>query len=661
MCVKNKSFGLPTFFILGLLTACGQSPDAGPSASSSGSGNDVTNTQELTGPGSRSAGFVPDPDSETTYTEKEVQIEMSDGVTILATQYVPEGIGRVPTAIQFSPYGRNANASGGTNNYLSTHGYAELVVDVRGTGASGGVWELWSEAETRDFAEVIQWVTEQDYSDGQVALIGASYSAISALHATIQEDILGVTEAVKALFIRVPLADAYRDIATLGGAPNTGFLSWWSTGFIGGPSSVQPLLGEEPDPITTAEHASQFFTTTLPLYFGLLYGDDENLPPQLSGGNEGAFDSEWYQSRSPLRQIDRITVPTFIVAAQYDIFQRTQPMLYNALNLSNEEKKLLLVSDYHIVDEHWFSSNDGSVEVRDDHNNTIASENNLRLAWLDRWTKGKHNGVTKLPTETYYFNGNPTARSFQDGVPEVTPRRFYLQPNTPASLQGGAGAGTLENSLPSEAGSFDMPFQPDSGQCSRMPIQYLAGVAPDDPNCSVDNRVNEQDAWNFTTAPFAEDTKIFGAGNLRLWIRSTAADAQLVAFLTDVSPDGLSTQVSFGQLIASHRKLVETPCETEVVLDCSVYTGDELIQPWHSYTQEDQESLTPGELYEVHIEINPAFMEIKTGHQLRLSVKTGNFPAANPTMPVRTNATGGVTTVISSPEQPSVLVLGTLP
>ena len=95
--------------------------------------------------------------------------------------------------------------------------------------------------------------------------------------------------------------------------------------------------------------------------------------------------------------------------------------------------------------------------------------------------------------------------------------------------------------------------------------------------------------------------------------------------------------------------------------DCSVYVDGELIQPWHPYTQDTQTPMTTGQMYEVHIEMNPAFMELQPGHRLRLSIKTGNFPASNPTPPVRIAAALGVTTVVSNPAYPSVLVLGLLP
>jgi putative CocE/NonD family hydrolase len=49
------------------------------------------------------------------------------------------------------------------------HGYALVVVDVRGTGASFGCRDSFrSPAERQDYAEVIEWVAAQDWCDGRL-------------------------------------------------------------------------------------------------------------------------------------------------------------------------------------------------------------------------------------------------------------------------------------------------------------------------------------------------------------------------------------------------------------------------------------------------------------------------------------------------------------
>ena len=60
-------------------------------------------------------------------------------------------------------------------------GYALVVVDVRGTGASFGVREGFrSPKERDDYREIVDWIVEQVWSNGAVAATGVSYVGAAA-------------------------------------------------------------------------------------------------------------------------------------------------------------------------------------------------------------------------------------------------------------------------------------------------------------------------------------------------------------------------------------------------------------------------------------------------------------------------------------------------
>ena len=71
----------------------------------------------------------------------------------------------------------------GINRNLVRSGYAQVIVDVRGTGASHGKWEILGPREQQDSVEIIDWVCEQSWCNGRVGLAGWSYSAINSLQA----------------------------------------------------------------------------------------------------------------------------------------------------------------------------------------------------------------------------------------------------------------------------------------------------------------------------------------------------------------------------------------------------------------------------------------------------------------------------------------------
>src|SRR5207237_8659924 len=100
------------------------------------------------------------------------------------------------------------------------------------------------------------------------------------------------------------------------------------------------------------------------------------------------------------------------------------------------------------------------------------------------------------------------------------------------------------------------------------------------------------------TAPYA----ISGPIDAPIWISSPAADTQVIATLSDVAPDGASSQITAGTLVASLRALTGTACGA-VVADCSLYANGQLIEPWHPYTHASQSALTPGVPTRLEIEI----------------------------------------------------------
>ena len=83
------------------------------------------------------------------------------------------------------PYGkdnwrRNADIARGT--YLARRGYALCRVDVRGTGSSGGVaLDEYTEAETLDGYDAVEWLAAQPWCDGAVGMWGISYGAFTSI------------------------------------------------------------------------------------------------------------------------------------------------------------------------------------------------------------------------------------------------------------------------------------------------------------------------------------------------------------------------------------------------------------------------------------------------------------------------------------------------
>ncbi len=61
------------------------------------------------------------------------------------------------------------------NRYLLSHGYAIVVADMRGTGASFGTQMPFMLKVGQDGKELVDWIESQEWCDGNVGMLGLSY------------------------------------------------------------------------------------------------------------------------------------------------------------------------------------------------------------------------------------------------------------------------------------------------------------------------------------------------------------------------------------------------------------------------------------------------------------------------------------------------------
>ena len=586
-------------------------------------------------------------------TEQEVVITMDDGIRLVASEYRPDVPEKVPTVVAFYPYGRKADIAGDHFSFPAEFGYAKLTVDVRGTGASEGAWTIYGEREIADYAQVLEWALQQPYNDGTLVLMGVSSGAISALLAAQHPD---AHQSVKAVYARTSHADAFRDLINSGGTVNSSFLAAWAGGLIGVPSLYQPLLsGSSTEPEIVLNATSNHLLGSLPnVASGLLaplFGSYQSQVPMMQSIPDAAYDGPWYRTRSPIVGMDRIRIPTMLMGANYDLFQRTQPVLYEALNLPPDQKKLISVGGWHFFGPNHLSADDGSRLVLDHEGRPVPSDKVLRVAWFDHWAKGKQNHIDTIPTVWQAYLGEDKFRAQTTALPPRQAKRLHL--GTGGTLTESAGA----------AGQSQVVFQPATGACGRNSVQNIGGrdFAPtgDDLEtpCTSDSRINELDGVSFTTAPVEAPTRIAGPGNLQLWIESTRPETHLVAYVSVITADGQSRQISYGSLAGSHRAVTDTACD-RLVLDCSVYLDGELLQPWHPYTKSEQTPMVEGTTTRVDIEMMPMFAALAVGERLRVTIKSGDFPKMIPTLSMMEEAAGGITTIRFDQDHPSALIIG---
>lgn len=171
--------------------------------------------------------------------DKDVAIELRDGVTIYADVFRPAGDQQVPVIIAWSPYGKNRGGIpsvtgmrkrlGIDNSALSglmkweapdpgywvQQGYAVCNPDARGACESEGDIQFFGEQEGRDGHDVVEWLAAQEWCNGKVAMSGNSYLAISQWFTAAEQP-----AHLAAIAPWEGMSDLYRDNVRQGGIPD---------------------------------------------------------------------------------------------------------------------------------------------------------------------------------------------------------------------------------------------------------------------------------------------------------------------------------------------------------------------------------------------------------------------------------------------------------
>jgi putative CocE/NonD family hydrolase len=545
-----------------------------------------------------------------------VPVQMSDGIVLNAEIRRPDAPGRFPVIVTITPYNGTNGAISVTNDYLVERGYVQVIVDARGTGESQGTWESFGTREQRDGYEAVEWAAAQSWSDGNVGMWGASYMAISQLFTAAQQP-----PHLKAIFPIVPMSDSYRDMVFPGGQDNTGFIPLWLA-LVSGGALIPPDYALDGNTADLARALGELGQHALDLP-----GFAANNELQGLAGNT-QYDGAFWKSSSPLEVVDKIRVPTFVVGGEHDIFQRGEPLIYE--RLKSRVPTRLLIGPW----THTDASSGAGLPA-----GGVPSLDSIALRWFDQYLKGMPTDIASIPRVTQYVLGTGQWQTGTDWPdPSLTPSRLYL----------GSG-NSLAAAPPTLPSTPDMFVQdPVSGVCTQSTSQWSAGLLAPVP-CTTDNRLDEATSGvSYTTPTLTQDLHFNGPLFADVWVSTTASDAVVTVRVTDVSPDGTSTELTDGWLAGSFRALDSSR---------SRFVNGQLMQPWHPFTQASALPVTPGQPMELPIEIFPTDAVIPAGHQLRLYVGPNDFPHAVPPVSQLTNSLGGVVQVLHDSQHPSYLAL----
>jgi putative CocE/NonD family hydrolase len=345
--------------------------------------------------------------------------------------------------------------------------------------------------------------------------------------------------------------------------------------------------------------------------------------------------------RSPITRLASLRIPVMWQGGWWDIFQRGEPLLYEKMTHS-PDRVWFQTPNYH-------SSTDASVWAK----MGIGTEEQVSVHWFDHWLKGEKNGIQKLPHVNLFTMGaNRWEHPSTWPLPNARYTDYYLGAGKSGSSHS-LNDGTLSDARQTTSGGDTEPLLPASSPCSRMTFQWTAGLASGAGSCETDNSTYEASSLTYTTPPLKHATEVTGPIIGHVWAElSGATDATLIAVLSDVNPQGQSTQLTAGYLLASQRAVDRR---------LSTYSHGVMIRPWHPYTQSSQRPVTPNDPELYQIEIYPTSNVFEPGDRIRLTIGTANTPGTLTPVPDLLNETGGQLRVLRGPTYDSYVQLPVIP
>ena len=482
---------------------------------------------------------------------------------------------------------------------LIQSGYSQVVVDVRGTGFSQGVWEVFQRREQLDTVEVIDWTAAQPWSTGNIGMSGVSYSGINQLQAAAQRP-----EHLKAIFPVVPGNDLLRDIIAPGGGFGLGFLIPWLTlvntmKFV---PDVSALAAGNFDWKWAADRASSPLTFLDYVFAALATQTIDQVPPNLAAllDDGSSIRQDWLGDPS------RIAVPTFVVGGWHDLFANGEPRVYNAIALPPGQKQLLMGDNYHI-----------NVGVDFGKPGFPPRTDVLAHAWYDKWLKGIDNGIEDYGPVTLFQQGGGWTTTSSYPRPGVGYERQYLSSAPSGTTTTSLHDGSLTPGVPADTQRLTVGPGVTS-LCSSDGALISAGLTAILPGCARDERPHELNGLTFTGAPVAEPTLISGPLTVHLNTVHDASDGYWTVTVNDVYPDGRSEVLSTGQLTSSLRAV-------DPARSAYAPTGD-LVDPFHPLTLASRQPVIPDAPTQLDVGAVPTDAVLQPGHRLRVDVFASNFP-----------------------------------
>lgn len=508
---------------------------------------------DTTGPRSRPL----EPPHVTEWTREYVELDSDlDGAAVamlLFRPVVPAGE-RVPVVLSASPYHPHIEtlAPMATPGWFVGYGYAEAWLAVRGTAGSGGCMDFMGPRESHDIDQAVTWLGAQDWSNGNVGMIGISYDGGTQWQAAGSGN-----PHLRTIVPMSGVTDLFSLYYRNGTMVNRG--AWHSTDYMTTSAYEwnNPAFGRGLDDTVAAVDCEEV---------------REGQRASAHAAATGERDPWGFWAERDLRPavVANYTGSVLLVQGLQD-WNVPPSQVYpwvHALEARGVPVKHLLGQWMHMSPDHGTSATntpyvlgprvldwvDGNPAMRWDFAEIL-------VRWFDYWLK--EDRTVDLGPRVQVQDSSFRWRSEEAWPPaDATPRRFWLAPG-----------GTLADA-------------PASGSGTAVAAADAAHALT--PSNVRDPRATGPTAATFRTEPFASEFRFAGAPKVHVTATPTGPGGVLYAYLYREGPDGAGDRLGWGSIDLRFAAGGESASEVEAgksvhvalelePLDVVVPVGDRLV------------------------------------------------------------------------------------
>lgn len=550
-------------------------------------------------------------------------VEMRDGCRLAVDVYLPkEKAGQStltltwPTIVLFTPYYRRFVTTqsdvepspncGKYRDMFVPRGYAVVVVDVRGTGASFGTRDaLRSPKERDDSYEIAQWIVEQAWSNGVIGSTGISYLGAAAIF-------LASTRhpAVKAIAPLFSVSDIYKDQLYVGGVLSSIWagrydelmasldqddretlskFAYYGSPLLAGPQAVDEDIDGQALAQAIAQHKSNCRLGDMAKE--VPFKDDTFLhDPSLS-----------LEVCSPAYYTDLIPddVAIYSISGWLDGAGYSNSAISRFLTMTRQPHRLLIGPW-----DHGARSNVSPWREQAQAQFPVLAE---VLRFFDHYLYQLPTGL-ELEAPIHYFTMHAEQWQASDQWPPIDSlERLFAS-------QGGELTPHQERAAGQDR--YQVDFSVSTGHHTRYERLGAVGVEDYYPDWTL----RQERMLHYTTQPMVESTELTGHITAHLSVSASECDAAIYLYVSEILSDGTARYVTEGILRALHR---------------DGFGRDPNYQaswPYGSFTRNTRRLLTPFESATLHFALLPISWRFACGSCLRISI-AGSDAGHSPQVP----------------------------